>query len=180
MPSAFHATEIDIATTGLVLPNGLRISSVEIGLPSLVVQNSPFVVPEGTELNLSAVVEAADLQAYLNARRPSGLNDFVVKAEDGLLTVHATMRVMVPVQVAGQGKLEFSEGKLNFVPLRAEVAGVKMPEGMMREQLSKLNPIIDSTGYPLDINVKAIDIENGIVRLNARVLTTAAIPRTEP
>jgi hypothetical protein len=88
--------------------------------------------------------------------------------------------MLVPVQIGAQGKLEFSGGKLNFVPTRAEVGGVKMPDGLVREKLDEVNPIIDTTGYPLDATVRSIEIINGEVKLAAQIAVTAAIPRLEP
>ena len=177
---AFHATQFDAAVAGLILPNGLRLASVKVAFPSPVVQVSPFFLQDGTVAEIEAVIEAADIEAYLNQRQPSGMSNFSVKANGGLLTVVATAKVVIPVQVGAEGTLAFADGRLNFVPRRAEVGGVKMPDGMMREQLNKVNPIIDSTGYPVDVTVKAITIENGTVRLAGSAAVTAPIPRREP
>lgn len=180
MSSAVHATQLDINTIGLVLPNGLRVAKVAVKMPTPVVQISPVFVPEGTIVDLDATVEAADIQSYLNTKQPSGMTNFSVKAEDGLLTVTAIAKIILPVQVGGQGRLDFSNGRLNFIPLRAEVGGVKMPDGMMREQLNKVNPIIDITGVPIDAKVKSIEVSNGLIRISASLVVTAPIPRREP
>ena len=108
------------------------------------------------------------------------MTDFSVKAEDDLLTVTAVAKVVISVQVGGQGRLEFANGRLNFVPTRAEVGGVKMPDGMMRDQLNQVNPIIDITGYPIDAKVKSIEIRNGAIRLCGSLIVTAPIPRRAP
>ncbi len=178
--SAVHATELQISTKGIVLPNGLRIASAALRMPQPVVQTSPFLLPEGTVVDLDAEIEAADLEAYLNKRQPSGMTNISIKAENGLLTAVATAHIILPVQVGAEGKLEFSKGTLNFVPTRAEAGGIKMPDGLMKEQLAKVNPIIDMRGYPIDAKVKAIDIGNGRIRLSASLIVTAPIPRREP
>jgi len=179
--SAVHATQLHVTTRGLVLPNGLRIASVDVDLPTPVLQVKPQIyLPEGTIANIEATISAADIQAYLVKKRPGGISDIVVKAEDGLLTVTGTARMLVPVQIGAQGKLEFSSGKLNFIPTRAEVGGVKMPDGLVREKLDEVNPIIDTTGYPLEATVRSIEIVDGVVKLAAQIAVTAAIPRLEP
>lgn len=179
--SAVHATQLHVTTRGLVLPNGLRIASIDVDLPSPVLQVKPQVyLPEGTVANIEASISAADIQTYLAKKRPGGISDIVVKAEDGLLTVTGIARMVVPVQIGAQGKLEFSEGKLNFSPTRAEVGGVKMPDGLVRERLDELNPIIDLTGYPLEATVRSIEISGGSVKLAAQLAVTAPIPRLEP
>ena len=178
--SAVHATQLQVSTQGLILPNGLRIASVNVVLPMPVVQINPFFLPEGTTVDLDAVIEAPDIEAYLNKRQPSGMTNFSVKAENGALTVVAIAKVIVSVQVGAEGTLEFSAGKLIFVPKRAEVGGVRMPDGMMRDQLNKVNPIIDTTGYPIEATVKSIKIGDGVVKLSGRTVVTAPIPRREP
>jgi hypothetical protein len=178
--SAVHATELQVGTKGLVLPNGLRIASVTFLMPRPVVQISPFVLKEGTILDVSAVIEAADLEAYLNRKQPSGATDFKVTTEGGELVVTALAHMMLAVQVGAKGAFSYSAGKLDFVPTRAEIGGVKMPDGMMKEQLAKLNPIIDIRGYPVDATVKSIEIADGMIKLAASLIVTAPIPRREP
>ena len=179
--SAIHATQLRISTRGLVLPNGLRIASVDLDLPTPVLQIKPQIyLPEGTVGNVSAVITAADIEAYLQKKRPGGVTDISVKAENGLLTVVGMTKMLVPVQVGAEGKLEFSGGKLNFIPTRAEVGGVKMPDGLVRERLSEVNPIIDTTGYPVEATLRSLELKDGEVRLSAQVAVTAAIPRLEP
>ena len=180
MSDAIHATQLDISTIGLVLPNGLRVAKAAVRMPTPVLHTSPVFLPEGTIVDVDASIEAADIQAYLNKKQPSGMTDFSVKAEDDLLTVTAIAKVVISVQVGGQGRLEFANGRLNFVPTRAEVGGVKMPDGMMRDQLNKVNPIIDITGYPIDAKVKSIEIRDGKIRLCGSLIVTAPIPRRAP
>lgn len=179
--SAVHATQLHLSTRGLVLPNGLRIASVDIDLPTPVVQIKPqLYVPEGTSARVAAVIEAEDLQTYLRSKSPSGVTDIAVTAEEGFLIVTGYARMVVPVQIGAKGILEYSDRKLNFSPVRAEVGGVKMPEGLVREKLDEVNPIIDLTGYPLDAEVHEIALVDGKIRLLANVTATAPIPRLEP
>lgn len=179
--SAVHATQLHASTRGLVLPNGLRIASIDVDLPSPVLQIKPQVyLPEGTVANIDATISAADIEAYLAKKQPGGVTGIEVKAEDGFLTLTGYTKLLVMVQIGAQGKLQFSDGRLNFMPTRAEVGGVKMPEGLIKERLDQVNPIIDLTGYPLEANVRSIEIGSGNVRLVAQLVVTAAIPRLEP
>ena len=179
--SAVHATQLHVTTRGLVLPNGLRIASIDVDLPTPVLQIKPQVyLPEGTVANIEATISAADIQGYLVKKQPGGVTGIEVKAEDGLLTLVGYTKMLVTVQIGAQGKLQFSDGKLNFIPTRAEVGGVKMPDNLVKERLAEVNPIIDLTGYPLEADVRSIEIAGGNVRLVAQLSVTAAIPRLEP
>jgi hypothetical protein len=171
---------LEVSSHGLVLPNGLRIADVKLKMPTPVLETNPVHLHEGMVIDIEVVVEAADLEAYLEVRRPSGLSGFRVSAENGLLRVIATSKTILPVQVGGEGRLEYADGRLNIVPTRAEVAGMKMPDGLMKEHLARVNPIIDVTGYPIDVNLKRTDLLNGRIHLAGRVTVTASIPRREP
>jgi hypothetical protein len=179
--SAVHATQLHVSTRGLVLPNGLRLASIDVDLPTPVLQIRPQIyLPEGTVANIDATIDAADIQTYLEKKQPGGVTGIVVKAEDGFLTLTGYTKLLVTVQIGAQGKLQLSDGKLNFIPTRAEVGGVKMPDTLVRERLDQVNPIIDLPGYPLEAQVRSIEIADGRVRLAAQVSVTAPIPRLEP
>ncbi|HWP31583.1 MAG TPA: DUF2993 domain-containing protein [Fimbriimonadales bacterium] len=178
--SAVKATELCISTKGIVLPNGLRIAEARVSMPQLTLRVSPFLLPEGTNLDIELVAESMDLQEHLNAKSPAGISDIRVRAERGSIIITGIYRLLVPIPVGAEGVLEFENGKLNFVLKRAEVAGVKAPENLVREQIEKINPIVDLTGYPVQAEIKSIEIGNGKIRINANLSLTAPVPRKEP
>src|SRR5581483_11464064 len=106
---------------------------------------------------------AESLRQYLEDANPAGLGAFEVKAEDGELTVIAVTRVLVPMQVGAKGTVRLEQGRLEFVPARAEISGMKAPEGMVREYLSKINPIVDLAKYNLAAQNVHIAIQNGTI-----------------
>jgi hypothetical protein len=174
-----RATELSMQVSGVVIDN-LRIAEVEVQMPSFSIPIKPFSIPNGTKILLKATVLAKDIQGYLEQKRPSGLSNFEVKAENGLLTVIAISKMLIPVQIGSQGKLEFNNGKLNFSPIRTEVAGVPAPESLVASQLKKINPIIDLTGWPLDSEIKTLSLSEGKIRVEATLTLTAEVPRRSP
>ncbi|MCH8274680.1 MAG: LmeA family phospholipid-binding protein [Armatimonadetes bacterium] len=180
MDQTVRATELDIESHGLVLPNGLRLHHVKVSLPQTTMQFSPFAFPEGSRMNVEVVATANDLQNYLNEKNPGGLSNFRVTAEDGQIRVVGVMRMILPVEVGALGTLEFSDARLNFVPKRVEMAGAKAPAALVKEHLDKLNPLIDLSGWPVETNVKEITIGGGEIRLSASIVLTAPVPRREP
>ncbi len=178
MEKVVRATELDVSAAGLVLPDGFRIDSVELAFPAPTVPCSPWRAKEGTKVDVIIRVTSADVAEYLNRKQPSGLSNFRVSTKDGKLQVVATTKIAIlPVEVGAEGLLEFAEGRLNFVPLRAEVGGVGAPEGMIREQFSKINPLIDLTGWPVETVVRSIEILDNVLRLEGTLTLTADIPR---
>ena len=180
MLKAIKATELRVALNGLVLPNGLRVHKLDVRMPQIAAEIDPFLLPEGTLADVELVVRAEDIESFLNARNPSGLSNFSVKIEAGALTILAAMRVIVPVQVGARGHLIFENGKLFFVLERAEVAGAKAPDGLVREHIEKVNPLIDLSGLPISNRMKSMDMDNNEVRITAEISVTANIPRRNP
>lgn len=180
MLKAIKATELRISLKGLVMPNGLRFHTLDVRLPQVAAEIDPFLLPEGTVADVELVVRAEDIEAYLNTKSPSGLSNFSIKIEAGAITIVAVARIIVPVQIGARGHLEFENGKLNFVLERAEVAGAKAPDGLVREQIEKVNPLVDLTGLPLSSRLKSLDMDNNEVKIGAEVRVTANIPRRSP
>ncbi|RMG23285.1 MAG: DUF2993 domain-containing protein [Armatimonadetes bacterium] len=179
MEEVIRATELGIRLRGLVLPGGLRMASGEVLFDNPLIAVKPFQIPEGTVCHTVLTFLEEDVQAFLEAKRPGGLSGFRVSAKEGELTIVGIARALVPIEVGAIGTLEFSDGRLNFVPRRLEAAGINA-EAFAKPVLSKVNPLVDLSGLPLHAEVSSIDIASGRIVLNARVETTAAIPRLEP
>ncbi len=174
---AIKATELSIRAKALLMPNGLRLEMVEILFPQASAGLDPFVLPEGTCAEIEIVVSAQDIENYLNAKSPQGLTNFSVKIESGSITVLAVARVIIPLQVGAQGHLIFENNKLLFVLDRAEVAGAKAPESLVRDHIEKVNPLIDLTALPVMSRLKSLDLVEGSIRMSAALELTADIPR---
>jgi hypothetical protein len=139
----------------------------------------PFQIPEGTVCHAILTFLEEDIRAFLEEKRPGGLTGFRVSAKEGEIRIVGIARMIIPIEVGAAGTLEFTDGRLHFVPRRMEAAGVNA-ETLIRPVLSKVNPLVDLSGLPLHADVSSIDIASGKVVINARVETTAAIPRLEP
>lgn len=180
MAETAKATELRINIHGLALPSGIRIADINLIFPQIALQFSPFMVPEGTRVNASIVVSASDIQQYLNQKRPGGISNFRVTTNNGKIQIVGQAKVLIPMEVGAEGVLDYEDGKMSFVPLRAEIAGAKAPDGLVKDQIDKINPIFDLTGLPLSADVKSIEIGNGEIQLEGAVVLTAPIPRIEP
>jgi hypothetical protein len=180
MEKAARATQLDLEAAGILLPSGFRIEHVAVSVPQPVLPLGPLRASVGTAADIRITVLADDVATYLEGKQPSGLSAFRVTAENGKLRVVATVRLMLPMEVGAEGTLNFVDGKLSFVPSRTEIAGVGAPEGLVREQLDKINPLIDITGWPAVAAIHAIDLADGRITLHGKLTLTADIPRREP
>lgn len=179
MDQVIRATELGISLKGLVLPSGLRMAEGEVTFDAPIVSVKPFAIPEGTICHATLMFLDQDVQAYLEAKRPGSLSGFRVTAKDGEITIIAVARLLLPVEVGAVGVLEFSEGKLIFVPRRIEAGGMNA-ESIARPYLDRVNPLVDLTGLPVRAEVQSLDIGGGVIRISVRLETTAAIPRLAP
>jgi len=174
-----RATELSISLKGLVLPSGLRMAEGDVSFDTPILGVRPFSIPEGTLCHATLTFLEEDVQAYLEKKRPANLSDFRVSAKNGEITILAVARLLLPVEVGAVGVLEFSDGKLNFVPRRIEAGGVNA-KSIARPHLERINPLVDLTGLPLRADVQSLDIGGGAIRISGRLETTAAIPRLAP
>lgn len=178
MEKVIRATELDISARGLVLPGGFRIDAIDLAFPAPTVPCSPWRAVEGTKVDVKIRVTSEDVATYLNAKQPGGLSNFRVATKDGKLQIVALLKIAIlPVEVGAEGTLEFENSRLNFVPSRAELGGVSAPESMVRDQFSKVNPLIDLTGWPVHTTVRSIEIGDGQILLEGTLELTADIPR---
>jgi hypothetical protein len=159
------ADRFSLELLNLRLPSAPVLRSFQLEWNDAQVHRDPFRIPRGSSALVKVELTAESLRQYLEENRPPGLGAFEVKAEDGELTVIAVTRGLVPIQVGAKGTVRLEQGRLEFVPTRAEIAGMKAPDAMVREYVSKINPILDISKYDLEAQNVRITIQNGMITL---------------
>lgn len=149
------------------------IAEAEVKSEGIEISMKPLLVTKGMKASIRAVIRADDLREHLERTKPGGLAAFNVTMEADEITVTGVTKLLIPVQVGARGRLVFSNARLEFVPERAEVAGVPAPEGMVREQLDKINPILDLSELPLEVSDPEFRMQNGFLTVRATIMTSS-------
>lgn len=149
------------------LPMGLVIDRLSITGSQAEIVLDPFQLKHEAWGELEAELTSADLADFLNFKAPANVRDFEVQVTDGRIEVKATAKVIVELRVTAICTLEIRELKKLFVVLE-RVEGVPMAHGMIQGQLDQINPVLDVSSLPLDIELDRIEADNNVVRLFGR------------
>ncbi len=164
----FKADSLDAKITGLILPNGLRVSQIRITSKGVSIVPQPFTVRVAQAGTVEAIIQEADLQTYLELTAPGGLKDFEVLLADGKVAVTATAKVLFEVRATALGTLEIADSqKLNIV---LESVSVPIAHNVVQNQLAQINPVLDVSGFPFRSSLSKVLVADGLLTLRMDVL----------
>lgn len=164
----FKADSLDATITGLILPNGLRVSQVLITSKGVSIVPQPFSMHVTQAGTVEAVIQETDLQTYLNVTAPGGLKDFEVLLAEGKVAVTATAKVLFEVRATALCTLEIADSqKLNIV---LESVSVPIAHNVVQNQLAQINPLLEVSGFPFRSSLSKVHVADGLLTLSLDVL----------
>lgn len=146
---------------GVRLPVGLVLDELRIEGARAECTFEPFRIHLDRPGNLEVTLTEASIAGFLNEQAPGGLRDFSVKLSAGKVVVQATARVIIEIRATAVCTLRIVEGKCIYVDLESVDALGGAAKGMVENQLSKINPILDARQFPLDAMLNRIEISDG-------------------
>ena len=169
-----HKRSVDISRFeanlfGIILPMGLRVERVHITGADATVIHEPFSATLEDPGRLEVFVKQEDIAGFLNQTAPAGLKNVTVEAMAGFLHVRATKTVIIDVKAYVVCSLRIvGESKL-FVDLESvDVMGVGTKQ-LMQSQIDKINPIIDTTDFPVASKLETVEVVEGGILLRGRI-----------
>lgn len=155
--------------TDVRLPVGLVLDSLELQTGAAKLEADPWKLALAQDGKVRARVSAANVAAYLESLRPGGLSEFRVALSDGLATIDAKARMIVEIPARAVCRLVIVEGRRLEVELvDVDVLGVAA-EGLVRNQLDKVNPILDVKDFPIPMRLEKVTLTDGSVWLDGSV-----------
>jgi hypothetical protein len=148
---------------------GLTVDAVRITVENASIVDHPFKVAFDRPGKVLATVSADNLAKFLSNKSPGGLRDFDVKIEGNKLVVSASIKVVVDVRARAICALEIREGKEIWVKLEdVEVLGVGARR-LVEKQLEKINPVLDVSQFPVNIELESTSASEGELILVGRL-----------
>ena len=145
------------------LPDGPRLDRFSIISGAAMLITKPFQIDLASKATIEAEVSAQSLVDFLEELSPGGLKSFQIELIDGQIFMSAKAKVMVDIPVKAICTLRIHEERELHVELKTmDVMGgpaKKLVEG----QFDKVNPIFDVADMPLNMKLKSVEIENGVV-----------------
>lgn len=165
--SRVHVEAFGARLGRVTLPMGLVLDRLSISASNAEINTDPFEVRLDKWGSLEAELTSADLAAFLNHKAPANVRDFEVRVLDGFIEVTATAKVIVELRVTAICSLRIHDQRKLVVHLE-RVEGVPMAHGMIQGQLDQINPVLDVSTLPLEIELDAIEADQDTVRVLGR------------
>lgn len=146
---------------GVRLPVGLIVDELRIEGAHSECTFEPFRIHLDRPGDLEVTLSEESVATFLNEQAPGGLRDFSVKLSAGKVVVQATAKVILEIRATAVCTLRIVEGKCIYVDLESVDALGGAAKGMVENQLSKINPILDARQFPLDAVLNRIEILDG-------------------
>lgn len=163
------ASAITARLENIELDMGLTVQSFEVVGGEVAVDIDPFDVFLREPGRVRAVVTEAAVAALLERQAPGGLRNFEVSIRGGLINVAAKAQVIVSIPVRAVCTLEIEEGKRLMVRLKSVDVLGGGPQGMVEQQLAKINPVLDAADLPLNIRLVSTEVDNGQIVLHGLI-----------
>lgn len=163
------AEDMRLDVGGLITPFGLKLSrlSLNAGDVKWFGEEKRLVVERPGEFQ--ATVDEADLEAFIKAKSPEGVDIESVKVLDGVIRVQASVQMIITIGGSADCVLEIEEGKRLIVKaVSVDVLGASM-KGMVQKQLDALNPVVDAADLPLTVIFESPVIRPGQIVISGTV-----------
>jgi hypothetical protein len=159
----------------VMLPNGLRIDEIRARGTGVQFNWEPFQLGVKQPADVEVRVSAASLAAFLNKLSPAGLTNCQVTIVKGQIYVEGLKQVFIAIKALVVCRLVIREGVQLVVELvEAGMLGNDIA-GLVQQNLSSVNPILDCSSLPFKATLASVDAEDGWVTIKAH-LEPLAVP----
>lgn len=166
----------EIAVQGFITPVGLEIAAVRLWGEGASLETEPLQYALQGEARMQALIHEASLAEFLRRKLPDNMSNAEVALESGRIVVKATVKVLLPVAATAVCTLRVVDGSKIFVNLESVEmlgAGVK---SLVQKQIDAINPVLDSSDWPLKVSLDEVRIEPGRIVAEGTVLPPPAQP----
>lgn len=137
-------------------------------------ETEPLKYDVSGEARMQALIQQPALEAFLRRKLPDNMSNAEVSLEPGRIVVKATVKVIVPVAATAVCTLRVVDRSQIFVDLQSVEmlgAGVK---SLVQKQIDAINPVLDSSDWPLQVHLDEVRIESGRIVAEGKVLPPPA------
>jgi hypothetical protein len=148
----------------------VKASDVTLDLDKLFA-DKPAVkrLPGGGQTTICGKVLEADMNALLKDNhsawiRNSGLKNMTVKFTEGAITFAGDAKQLLGAHVEVTGGIKVHDASLmDFVPTGAKVNEIPVPIVLVKDLLSKFNPLYNFADLPLSPTIETVTISTGYI-----------------
>lgn len=152
---------------GDVRLTGVNISATDVTLDlDQLVRKNQVVTTRRKSGHFMARLSEADLNKAL-AYKKNSIKDLHAVLDGGRVVFTGTYKLGFGAHLRLEGRLETPDHyKVNLVPTKASVNGIRLPSGVLTTVLKKVNPLLDFRKVPLNPRIEKIEITNGVLTMS--------------
>lgn len=160
------AEQVALKVKRLDTPTGLAVAQVEVESGAVAFDEATRKVTLARPGTFTAVVEEADLSAFVKSKAPEGVEIDAVRLKPGGIVVEATVWFVISVSGEAECSLRIEEEQRLMVDVESvSVLGGSL-RNMVQKQIDAMNPVLDTSDLPVDVRLQAVTIEKGRIVLS--------------
>ncbi len=163
------ASALNIRLENIELDIGLTIESFEVVGGEAAADLKPFQLFLKEPGRVRVVVTEQAVGKFLEKESPGGLRGFQVSIRDGVIHVSAKAQVIVSIPVRAVCTLEIEQQSRLMVRLQSVDVLGGGPQGMVEQQLAKINPILDAADFPVAVKLLSAELDRGQIVLHGLI-----------
>lgn len=160
MSDTVSAQSFSARASGLKVPAGLTIDSVELSVGQVDVDTEPFALRHGQPGRFEARLGEGSIHAFLSERLPSAIRQIEVEVNDSGLVVRAIAKVLFEIRAVAVCGLRIEDSKRLHVELASVEPGGPV-RGLIEGQLREANPVFDADHLPVPVRLESVAYQAG-------------------
>lgn len=153
----------------LVLPVGLVVRSFVVEGANVRFQTGPIQIELDEPGRVEALIDEADVQKLVQSRAGDQLRDLVVRLLPDRIEATATVQVVFAIRATAVLTLRIADGTKLYVDVQSVNVMGSAGQNLVQRQLDAMNPLLDTTTFPLAVRLEQVEIREGELRLTGSV-----------
>jgi len=163
MSKSVEIENLDLQAQNVLLPMGLRVSTIAVKGQSAVIDLSAKALVGGS-VTLVATVTEQPLAEFVQSKVPPQVKDVQVYLGDGLIKLSAKAVILLPISFTAYCKLEIvNETELHLRLVDVQPGGPVL--SFLEKEVAEMNPILSASDLPVAVKLTGVTIEDGAINL---------------
>lgn len=167
LPKSWSASfeSLDLTVRRVLTPAGLVVDSIEIDAQDASYDSSRQKLALNKPAAFRGVVLQEDLAQFVRDKTPEGIEIDSIRLFPGKIVVEAAVTMIIRVGGTAECSLQIEGGKRLLVRADSvDVMGGSM-RSLVQKQLDSMNPLLDVSELPFDVELASVEIEAGRIAL---------------
>ncbi len=164
-PMQGSAEEVTLVLKNVRPPEGPTLSEVALGSTGLHISGPPLGAFLDRPAGVHVTIKTHDLQEFIDKNLGDRFRDCVVHVTHEGIRLEGQIKALLAVPFTAEVMpIVKGDRQIEIELISASIMGASTP-GMVQSQLDKLNPVFDTTKFPVDLRLVSVTCEYGQIRI---------------